>query len=662
MRNKIDLVNSKIGTFNSDKFSNGNIFPIVSVPFGMVNFTIQTDKGKWAWFYSPLDRIFEGFRLTHQPSPWVGDYGHMTFFPFVGNLDLSSNDRHSSYDPEEGILKPHFMEVYLKRYQITYSLVPTTRGAILKISSNDKKKNIKLSFNIFGETSLILKNNTIEGYTLSEGPYKFKCLKEYLVFKPDQEIVSFHRFDDCYVAEFKASEVEIRLSTSYISLLQAKINFDNELEGLTFEEAKENALKSWEEKLNTIDLSDENIERAKTFYSCLYRVFLYPRIFYEFDINGVPHHYNADLDKVLPGVFFTDNGFWDTYRTVYPLLSILDKETVSMMIEGFVNYGEEVGWLPKWISPGEIGIMPGALVEAVIADAAVKGIISGELLARAYRLLKKNCFEAYGGDYKHGRLQLDSYIKYGYVPNTFKESINNTLDNAYGDFCVAQVAKIVGDNETANILLARSKSYKKLFDKRTKFFRGKDQEGNFRDTFSAIEWGGDNCEGSYWQNSFAVYHDIEGLASLHGGIEQLCGKLDELFSLEPNFEVGAYGKEIHEMSEMAAANFGQCAISNQPSFHIPYLYAYLGQKEKTIYWIRRIVNEAFDADYDGLPGDEDNGSMAAWYIFACLGIYPVCPGRDQFVIGKQMFDCIMIHGRPLRNWDNLNVITTKELF
>ncbi|MCF0108481.1 MAG: glycoside hydrolase family 92 protein, partial [Bacilli bacterium] len=411
-----------------------------------------------------------------------------------------------------------------------------------------------------------------------------------------------------------------------------------EIKEETYNSLKEKAYKEWEEKLSAIEISDEDKEKAKTFYSCFYRGLLFPTTFYELDKDNKPYHYNADLDKVYEGTFFTNNGFWDTYRTEYPLLTIVFPDLVKQFIEGFINYSEEISWLPKWLCPGEVGMMPGALIEAVIADAAVKGIISGDLLKRAYKLLKKNAYEVYGKYWLHGRRFLDDYMKYGYIPYNNHECINNTLDCAYGDFCIAQVAKIVGDNETYNDLMIRAKNYQNLFDKNVGFMRGKDKEGNYRKEFLAIEWGGDNCEGSYWQNSFAVYHDVDGLASLYGGKDKFIEKLDELFATEPKYEVGYYQNVIHEMSEMAACDFGQCAISNQPSFHLPWLYSMLGNKEKTIYWTTRLVNEAFNYSEKGFPGDEDNGSMSSWYVFACLGFYSVCPGKDEFSVGKQQFN------------------------
>ena len=290
----------------------------------------------------------------------------------------------------------------------------------------------------------------------------------------------------------------------------------------------------------------------------------------------------------------------------------------------------------SWISPGERGIMPGTLIDAVLADGAVKGIISGDYLEKALEGMIKHATIASDSP-RHGRVGIKDYIKYGYLPRElYKESVNNTVDDAYGDFCIAQIANLLGKDELSDLFYKRSNNYKTLFDYKTFFFRGRDINGNMKDNFHPLDWGGEYCEGGAWQSSFSVYHDILGLAKLMGGKENMIEKIDELFNISPLYRVGEYEIEIHEMTEMAAANFGQCGISNQPSFHVPYIYATIGNPESTQYWIRKIMGEAFDSSENGLPGDEDNGSMAAWYVFSALSFYPFCPGTTEYVIGSPL--------------------------
>ncbi len=644
----LEFVNAKIGSLNERRFSNGNIYPVTARPFGMAHFTVQTD-GSSNWFYSPLSHAFEGIRLTHQPSPWVGDYGHMLFLPYSGELCKEPHRRWSSYRPDRAAIEPNGLRAYLQRYRVSVSLAPTVRGAAVTIE-NHTEKPTGFALIPYAESAFTLAGQALTGYTDAQSIWDFKGLREYFYVYFSEAPVSVSEIENGGVAlSFAGKRVEVAIATSFISIEQAKRNYETELKGNPLARIEENAKREWEDLLSRIRVSDENPERKKTFYSCLYRTMLYPRIFYEYDGAGKPVHYNADTGKTERGVFYTDNGFWDTYRTVYPLLSILMPDRVCEMIEGFVNYAEETGWLPKWLSPGEFGLMPGTLVEAVIADACVKGIVTGELRKRAYRALLKNAY-ASGAGTRHGRTGAEEYAKYGYVPDSFRESVNHTCDCAYGDFCIAQVARLEGDEQEAERLLKRSQSYRNLFDAKSGFLRGKDIDGNRKEPFDPYSWGGDYCEGSAWQNGFSVCHDIDGLASLYGGKEKLCLKLDELFSADPVFETGGYGEEIHEMSEMASVDFGQCAISNQPSFHLPWLYAALGERKKTEYWVEKLAGGAFSSAIDGFPGDEDNGTMAAWYVFACLGFYPLCPGKAEFVCSKPLFEKIKVCGKPIERF------------
>ncbi|MGN1077407.1 MAG: GH92 family glycosyl hydrolase, partial [Candidatus Gallimonas sp.] len=554
---ELDYVYTGMGSLNDRRFSNGNVYPITACPFGMANFTLQTDGGAGNWFYHPLSHSCEGIRLTHQPSPWVGDYGHILFFPYSG--ELPDRERWSSFRPEKTRIDPQSIDVYLQRFRLRARLAPTERGGILTLTRRDGE-GTGLAILPFAPSEFRVNGKTVVGYTDSQSIWNFKRIREYFYLSLSREAESVRPLEQGGLALSFAGDVVISVATSFVSEEQAERNYRRELAGKTFDEVEREARDRWEGYLSRIAVSDENPERKKTFYSCFYRALLYPRVFHEYDGAGNPVHFNADTGKTEKGVFYTDNGFWDTYRTVYPFLSLVAPEIVRESVEGFVNYSEETGWLPKWLSPGEIGLMPGTLVEAVIADACVKGIVSGDLRKRAYRAMLRNAFEE--GEGRHGRLGVKDYTQYGYLPCDYRESVNHTCDCAYGDFCIAQVAALEGDGKTERLLLARSGNWNNLFDRESRFLRGKDRAGKFRATFDPYEWGGDNCEGSSWQNSFAVYHDIAGLARAHGSAQALEERLDELFAAEPKFSVGAYGQEIHEMSEMAAADFGQCAISN----------------------------------------------------------------------------------------------------
>ena len=643
---KLDYVNARVGTLNERRFSNGNIYPVTAMPFGMAHFTLQTDGGNGNWFYSPQAHSFEGFRLTHQPSPWVGDYGHMLFLPYSGELARDKGNRWTSFRPERAVIRPDKMRVFLQRYGVDASLTPTERGCVISLK-NEENADMGIAFMPFVPSQLRMEGNALRGHTDAQSIWGFARVREYFYITFDRAPALVEPLEDGGMAvKFAAKEVSVAIATSFVSEEQAERNYMLELKNKDFAQVRSAAASAWEELLSKIEVSDENPARRDMFYSCLYRALLYPRKFYEYDKEGKPCHFNADTQRVEAGVFYTDNGFWDTYRTVYPLLSLIAPERMGEMIKGFLNYADETGWLPKWLSPGEIGLMPGTLIEAVLSDAAVKGILSKEQMKRAYRAMLKNAYEPAEGT-RHGRQGAKEYMAYGYVPGDMRESVNHTCDSAYGDFCISVVARLLGEDDEADKLLARSKNYANLFDKETRFLRGKDRAGNFREPFDPFSWGGDNCEGSSWQSSFAACHDVEGLARLHGGEAALASRLDELFSAPPVYRVGGYGQEIHEMSEMACVDFGQCAISNQPSFHIPWLYAALGQRQKTEFWVEKLVNEAFFCTDDGFPGDEDNGTMAAWYVFACLGFYPLCPGKAEYVASKPLFKKISLCGKSV---------------
>ena len=291
--------------------------------------------------------------------------------------------------------------------------------------------------------------------------------------------------------------------------------------------------------------------------------------------------------------------------------------------------------------------MPSTLIDAVIAEAAVNGIGSREVLEHALQGMLHHANNE-SEDPRYGRNGAISYLKYGYMPrNEQRESVNLTQDSAYGDWCIATVAKVLGHDELVDEYMARSKSYQNIFDPTTGFMRGRDTEGKMADFFDPCAWGGEYTEGSAWQNSFAVPHDVEGLAELHGGREALIAKLDELFNTPPAYRVFGYGGEIHEMTEMALVDFGQMAISNQPSFHLPFLFSALGDQAKTDYWVKKLAEEGFNSSSAGFPGDEDNGTTAAWYIFATIGQYRLCPGKTEWIPCQRLVKSVKILGKEI---------------
>lgn len=656
--NIFDYVNTRIGTENRFRFSNGNIYPITARPFGMAQFSLQTDGASAPWFFDPRSHSFEGIRLTHQASPWVGDFGQMLITPFTGEFSGDIAIDWSSYMPQKTQLLPYKIAVKPNRYDVKCELVPTCRGCIMRFSS--ERPIIGLALSECGSPiDFSCDGKVIKAVITSSNPVSGKVIKEYIYGELSEEPQACFVNENGVLIIKMPSDTVVRFAFGFISHEQTELSFNREVKSETFDELESQAKGEWLEYLSKIRV-DGDEERKKTFYSCLYRAFLYPITFYEIDKNGMPVHFNADTQRTEKGYYYTDNGFWDTYRTVYPLFAILIPEKTVEMAEGFINHGIETEWLPKWITAGEMGFMPGTLIEAVIAECAVNGLIDRDLLKKTLELLKKNAYLP--GSENSGRTGIAEYIKHGFVSVNYKESINQTMDSAYGDSCIAQVAEIAGDLTLAEELQKRSFNYKNLFDKDTLFFRAKKTSGEFADNgFSPYTWGGANCECSYFQNRFSAVFDIDGMVMLYGGKEVFENKLDEFFDLEPKYEVGGYGQEIHEMSEMACADFGQMAISNQPSFHIPWLYSAIGKREKTTTVVKNLINNAFNSGVTGFPGDEDNGTMACWYIFACLGLYPICPGSGEFVCCDPSFDKIEILGHALPKIEK-NRITNKKLF
>ena len=658
-----DFVNTKQGSASVHRFSNGNTLPLVQRPFGMAAFCPQTSSD-FRWYYHPDNRSFEGVRLTHQPSPWIADYGAVAFLPQKSPLKCSGGDRWSGFRPADAVLKPYYLKYRLLRTRCDFEFTPTERCAKIRVSFDDDGENYFSAHSVKDDYSFEYKaeKNALYITTNSSNGGEAVDFCEYVIVKfPEgavdaegikvqndgEEAVNGTKISGQDIAihvKLNSKNNELALASSYISFEQAEISLNREIGGRGFDEIKDEGEKIWEEYLSKIEIETSDEKQMKTFYSCMYRAFLYPHKCYEIDADGKELHYCPHDGKVYGGKRYTDNGFWDTYRTVYPFFSIVCRDELVDMVRAFINEYKECGWLPRWLSIGEHGCMPSTLIDAVICDCATKGLLDNETLELALEgMLKHATTDSPDPDF--GRNGAEAYCRLGYVPYDLeRESVNLTEDAAYGDWCIAEIAKILGKTDIEKEYRERAKNYKNLFDPETGFMRAKDSQGKFRPDFTPIGWGRDYTEGSAWQNSFAVPHDIEGLAELYGSKDKLIEKIDELFNTKPDYEIVGYGCEIHEITEMAAADFGQCAISNQPSFHIPYIYSALGNVEKSAYWAEKLCREAFSYADDGFPGDEDNGTTAIWYIFSTLGFYPFCPGKPEFVKGKKQVEKSVING------------------
>ena len=677
--NRISLVNTKQGSASVHRFSNGNTLPLLQMPFGMVSFCPQTDENL-RWYYHPTHRSLQGVRITHQPSPWIGDHGAVVFMPQQGRVSAAPENRWSGYRPQDTILQPHYMKLRFLRSRSTLELTPTMRGAVLKLTFDEENDNY-LSFHSVDDRcffSFDENTNTLSGWTQQSCSGEAVDFKQYFVVKFPQDSIDASATlisqadkntlcmavdgeDTAIHLKLKGTELEACMAISYLGYEYAQESIKREIGTKGFEEIKLLAAEEWEKRLALVEIEAKDEKQLRTFYSCMYRAFLYPHRCDEINTDGNIVHYCPHDGKMYAGIRYTDNGFWDTFRTVYPFFSLVAPDEYAEMCRSFLRDYDECGWLPRWIAPGEVGCMPSTLLDAVLADAAVKGILSKEECEKCLTAMLKHATT--DAPEKHfGRNGAESYCKLGYVPfDEQNESVNLTLDAAYGDFCIAEIAKILGKTDIEAEYRKRAENYKNLFDAQTGFMRAKDTEGSFRPDFSPFKWGLDYTEGSAWQSTFAVQHDPEGLAELFGGTEGILKKLDELFTTPPYYIDNAYGCEIHEMTEMAAADFGQCAISNQPSFHLPYYFALYGQPEKTAYWVERMCNEVFSYADDGFPGDEDNGSMALWYVFSTLGLYPFCPGKAEYIKTKQLVNSAKINGKPFDPESFGTIIKHEEL-
>lgn len=640
---RINTVDTRHGSLNQREFSNGNTLPYTGAPFGMNYFVLQSSSGS-NWFFNPTVPIFQGLRLSHQPSPWMGDYSALLMTPVTGKpLSKHIEANQTSYDIQRAVFSPHYLKADLLRYRLLMELSPTTYGAKLRLT-NRSQEVMGLQLQSISEEAIdfdVLKEEKQIRLTLDQAVNDGQStLKLFVILAFEQSVGSLSFSPDTQTVHFDSDQsrvVEISVATSFISFEQAQLNLERELLALSFDEVREQTAQAWERHLALIEVEDRDQAKVQAFDQYLYRLFLFPQTFYERDAQEQPIHFDVYAQDVKPGKFFTNNGYWDTYKTVYPFYSLVLPELYQDMLEGIQHFYRESGHLPKWLSPDERGLMPGTLVNAVIADAAVKGLLSQEDLRFFLDAMLKEATTP-PAEKKFGRAGVSDMLTYGYVTNQEIESVNQTLDNAYSDFCIRQLATLLGEDELAEEYAHKALNYRHLFDAASGFMRGKDAQGHFTPNFKAEDWHFDYTEGSAWQNSLAVFHNFQDYLEMMGGREPFLEHLIRLANEDPIYDIGNYGMEIHEMSEYATSGFSQITVSNQPSFHLPYLFAYAGKPAYTQLIVKQMCEQAFSTGFDGFPGDEDNGSMSGWFVFSQLGFYPVTPGAPEYVLGIPQFD------------------------
>lgn len=645
MKPLLETIDTRFGTTNKHAFSRGNTLPYTGVPFGMNYFVPQTSDQDGSWFFDPHLPIFQGIRLTHQPSPWIGDYSWLLLTPVTSQLGGDSLfHRQSSYDIDKACFQPHYLKLFSLRYQIETQLTPTRYGASIRLKQKQGKA---LSLYLHATDELTVEQ--VDKRTLAlrqEGKTETNKnpLMLFTALQMNTDILAISQEAGDWRIDLASSQTEMQLATSFISPSQALINLPQE----DFDSCKSSAQADWENLLHRFDIIETG-EVDRTFFDhCLYRLFLFPQTFYEVDESGQAIHMDLATGTVKPGVLFSNNGFWDTFRTTFPLFALIIPEHYQRFLEGFLNSYRDTGFLPKWLAPDERGMMPGTLLDGIIADSACKDMASdleGELFQAMLETASKA--DPLGINGRHGLAQ---YQELGYLSTDHHESVSHTLDYAYSDFCIASCAKKLENIEIAETYKAASQNYRQLFDAETGYMRARDNQGNFHPDFSPYSWGRDYAECSAIQATLGVLHDIPGLIQLMGGKETFSNYLLKACQDAPLFETTGYGYEIHEMSEMATAPFGQIAISNQPSFHIPYLFRYSDYPDYTALLIKTLRQKAFHPSWEAYPGDEDNGSLSAWYIWSALGFYPTCPGKPSYDLGIPLFDHLRVYLAKEDKW------------
>ncbi|MDN5213991.1 GH92 family glycosyl hydrolase [Fulvivirgaceae bacterium BMA12] len=656
-----DLVNPLMGTDSEFKLSNGNTYPAIALPWGMNFWTPQTAKMGDGWAYKYDDYTIRGIKQTHQPSPWINDYAAFSLMPVTGRLKYQEDERQSWFSHRTEIVKPHYYKVYLADYHVEVEVTPTERAAQFRFTFPESDSAYILLDAFFKGSSvqIIPEERKIIGYCRNNSGGVPDNFHNYFVAEFDKPFTMQHTWGDDWklfknttesagdhvgaIVGFKTNageKIHVKVASSFISHEQAALNLQNEIGEDTFDETKAKGLQAWENELNRIKVEAADIDHIKTFYSCLYRLLLFPRKFYEIDKAGQIMHYSPYNGEVLPGYMFTDNGFWDTFRAVFPFFTLMYPELNGQIMQGLVNTYKESGWLPEWASPGHRNSMIGSNSASLIADAYLKGIKDFDVETLFEAMIKNASVSEGRPTNSVGRAGIDYYNSLGYVPYDvgINENAARTLEYAYADFTVSQLARALGKEEEEQLFLKKSKNYQHLFDPSTKLMRGKMKNGEFQSPFNPFKWGDAFTEGNSWHYSWSVFHDIQGLMNLMGGKKEFNAMLDSVFNLPPIFDESYYGIVIHEIREMQIVNMGQYAHGNQPIQHMIYLYNYGNQPWKSQQRAREVMQKLYSPAPDGYCGDEDNGQTSAWYVFSALGFYPVCPGTDQYVFGSPLFN------------------------
>ncbi len=665
----VDYVSTLMGTQSEYALSTGNTYPAVALPWGMNFWTPQTGTMGDGWTYRYDAHKIRGFKQTHQPSPWINDYGQFAVMPVTGGPVFDQEARASWFGHKAEVATPYYYSVYLADHDVLTELTPTSRAAAFRFTFPEMEMSYVVidPFDKGSYVDIDVKNNRVVGYTTRNSGGVPENFKNYFVIEFDTPFAYYASVTDGKVEQGsttstadhagaivgfptkKGQKVNMRVASSFISPEQAAINL-KELGDGNFDRVKKYAKSRWNEVLGRVEIGldpadMQTVDRIRTFYSCLYRSVLFPRSFYEINARGEAVHYSPYNGKILPGYMFTDTGFWDTFRALLPLVNFLYPSQGEKIQAGLVNAYLESGFLPEWASPGHRGCMVGNNSASVVADAYISGL-RGYDIEKLWEAVTSGAHKVHPTVSSTGRLGYEYYDRLGYVPYNvgINESAARTLEYAYDDWCIYQLGKTLGKSEKELAPYAKAAmNYRNLFDPGHKLMRGKNDDGTFQCPYNPLKWGDAFTEGNAWHYTWSVFHDPKGLIDLMGGDKEFNEMMDSVFSVPPLFDDSYYGQVIHEIREMQIMGIGNYAHGNQPVQHMIYLYNYSGEPWKAQYWLREVINRMYSSAPDGYCGDEDNGQTSAWYVFSALGFYPVAPGTGEYVLGAPLFRNARIH-------------------
>ena len=661
-----DYVSTLVGTLSEHSFSTGNTYPATAMPWGMNFWTPVTGKMGDGWAYRYDAHQIRGFEQTHQPSPWINDYGQFAIMPVRNAAAVDQDSRASWFSHKSETAKPYYYQVYLADHDINVELAPTDRAAALQFTYPESETSgvIVDAYDQGSYIKVLPEKQAIVGYTTKNCGGVPENFRNWFVVKFDKPFESVMVYDGPAKGLDKKLEFEgnhalaavsfstkrnekvgVKAASSFISLDQAWLNLE-EVGEKTFAQITAEAKGRWNEVLGRIQVGGGSDDQYRTFYSCLYRATLFPRKFYEINSNGTPVHYSPYDGQIHNGYMYTDTGFWDTFRALFPLLNLVYPSVNAEIQQGLANIARENKFLPEWSSPGHRGCMVGNNSASVVADAILKGITPEEDWQTLYDCIVYGTENVHPEVSSSGRLGHEYYNSIGYIPYNvgIHENVARTLEYAYDDWCILQLARKLGRPDEELIKWeARSNNWKNVFDKSHNLMRGRNLDGSFQEPFSPYKWGDAFTEGNAWHYTWSVFHDVDGLKDAMGGREAFVSMLDSVFVVPPIYDDSYYGFRIHEIAEMQVANMGNYAHGNQPAQHMIYLYDWADEPWKTQAWVRETMNRLYTAAPDGYCGDEDNGQTSAWYVFSALGFYPVCPGSDEYALGAPLFKNACIH-------------------